>query len=593
MTSSSIIDAFVVTLGLDPSKYQAEVRKFEQEQQRMQREETRRDKESADVYKKRADAVNEVKKQTLGLFSVIVGAGGIEKFVTTQTANLAHLGRTAQSMGESVKNLSAFQAVIQRNGGTADSAASSLANLTATLEKYKATGDIDTLQIRSLSAIGFSRNDSALEIYKKFAKFSEGKDAKFVNFIGSNLGFDEAAINEAMKGAAQVNKDLAESYKMGLPDQAQVQKVQALQNAFFHLRQELTQDANQLLFSATPGLTAWLDWAADMAGQFPTATKAVLGLGVALTGLGATTTALKVLKTLTGGGAKAAAPVAEAAGDTALQAVTNGGARAALPALLRIGGPLAAGAWMLFHPTAANVGEDELVARYHAGENARRKAAGKPPLNTPTAAEMALAMARRRESFKSSAYWDRNAFRVGFGSDTVTDPLTGRVTKVTKDTRGVTREMAEADLKRRMLTEFMPRAQRAVGSAWDGFSSATQAALADVVYNYGHLPAELAASATRGDRAGMAAALTHLGAAGLRGNASRRAEEARMVLSDAGGPPGAATAAAGAGAPSSTTTVQIDTVEVHTQATDAQGIARDVGSALRNQIPAQVQSGLF
>jgi len=96
------------------------------------------------------------------------------------------------------------------------------------------------------------------------------------------------------------------------------------------------------------------------------------------------------------------------------------------------------------------------------------------------------------ESRTETPYYDVNAYRAGFGSDTKTDPITGKVTKITEGTT-VSKEEAEADLNRRLTTEFIPSVVNTIGA--DTFYSMNpqqQAALTSIAYNYGKLPNRVA-----------------------------------------------------------------------------------------------------
>lgn len=96
------------------------------------------------------------------------------------------------------------------------------------------------------------------------------------------------------------------------------------------------------------------------------------------------------------------------------------------------------------------------------------------------------------ESRTETPYYDVNAYRAGFGSDTKTDPITGKVTKITEGTT-VSKEEAEADLNRRLTTEFIPSVVNTIGA--DTFYSMNpqqQAALTSIAYNYGKLPDRVA-----------------------------------------------------------------------------------------------------
>lgn len=158
---------------------------------------------------------------------------------------------------------------------------------------------------------------------------------------------------------------------------------------------------------------------------------------------------------------------------------------------------------------------------------------------------------RKSEGFRENAYWDVNAYRVGYGTDTVTDAQ-GNVSSVTASTR-VTREDAERDLERRIRTGFMPRVANQIGANWSTMPASAQAALTSVAYNYGSLPASVVTAAKTGNLNAVADAVealkTHDGGV----NANRRIEEAGIIRRSAGqqpamaSAPGAAPAAAAAG----------------------------------------------
>jgi len=92
---------------------------------------------------------------------------------------------------------------------------------------------------------------------------------------------------------------------------------------------------------------------------------------------------------------------------------------------------------------------------------------------------------KKFEGFSSTAYWDVNAYRIGYGSDTITS-VNGAVRKVKKgDT--VTREQADLDLARR-IPEFEKVIIKQVGAdAWDKLPDQAKAALVSFAYNYGSI----------------------------------------------------------------------------------------------------------
>lgn len=96
----------------------------------------------------------------------------------------------------------------------------------------------------------------------------------------------------------------------------------------------------------------------------------------------------------------------------------------------------------------------------------------------------ALSLLREFEGFRETPYWDVNAYRAGYGSDTLTTE-DGRVIPV-RQGMAVDRAGAERDLSRRVSTEFEPSVIRAIGEdRYNALDPQQQAALVSLAYNYG------------------------------------------------------------------------------------------------------------
>lgn len=128
------------------------------------------------------------------------------------------------------------------------------------------------------------------------------------------------------------------------------------------------------------------------------------------------------------------------------------------------------------------------------------------------------------EGFSSKPYWDVNAYRAGFGSDTVT-LADGSVQKVVQ---GMTVSLADAnrDLVRR-VGEFQQGVIADIGGErFDSFTVEQQAALTSIAYNYGSLPDRIIEAVRSGTATDIGNAIG--GLAGDNGgiNADRRRKEA-------------------------------------------------------------------
>jgi len=154
------------------------------------------------------------------------------------------------------------------------------------------------------------------------------------------------------------------------------------------------------------------------------------------------------------------------------------------------------------------------------------------------------------EGYSKVPYYDVNANRAGYGSDTKTDPITGKVTKITKGTT-VSKAEAEADLARRLTQDtilpdgtvqkgFINSVVDKIGA--DTFYTMTpsqQAALTSITYNYGSLPDRVASVVNNVDpstaegQAAISAAISSLGADNDGINKNRREQEAALFLGTA------------------------------------------------------------
>lgn len=97
----------------------------------------------------------------------------------------------------------------------------------------------------------------------------------------------------------------------------------------------------------------------------------------------------------------------------------------------------------------------------------------------------AFNLIRKFEGYKATPYWDVNAYRAGYGSDTVT-LADGSIQKVVQ---GMTVSITDAnrDLTRR-IEEFAGVARSQIGAnRFDSFAPQQQAVLTSIAYNYGDL----------------------------------------------------------------------------------------------------------
>lgn len=143
-----------------------------------------------------------------------------------------------------------------------------------------------------------------------------------------------------------------------------------------------------------------------------------------------------------------------------------------------------------------------------------------------------LDLIRGFEGYAAKPYWDVNAYRTGYGSDTVTR-ADGKIEKVTPTTQ-ISREDADRDLARR-TQQFENNTRRQVGDqVWSTLTPNAQAALTSIAYNYGSIPKRILPQVKSGDLNSISHAIRGLAGDNKGVNRDRRNREAALVMSPSG-----------------------------------------------------------
>lgn len=144
-----------------------------------------------------------------------------------------------------------------------------------------------------------------------------------------------------------------------------------------------------------------------------------------------------------------------------------------------------------------------------------------------TPASQTLNLIKQFEGYSSKPYWDVNAYRAGYGSDTTTD-ANGQVHRIHPG-MAVSEADSERDLQRR-TSEFQAHAASEVGQkAWSNLPPNAQAALTSITYNYGSLPKSVQAAVQTGNIDTIAQAVRNLAGNNNGINAGRRHKEANLI----------------------------------------------------------------
>lgn len=142
--------------------------------------------------------------------------------------------------------------------------------------------------------------------------------------------------------------------------------------------------------------------------------------------------------------------------------------------------------------------------------------------------QAATSVIRNFEGFQPTGKWDKNAFRAGFGSSTVT-LSDGSIKQITE---GMSVSVADAnrDLARRVALEFKEIVSKIGAEKFSSLTPPQAGVLASIVHNYGHLPDQIVQAINHGGD--VAAAIRGLAVGDV--NDRRRNTEADIFAAGAG-----------------------------------------------------------
>jgi len=257
---AQIVDALLVTLGLDPSDFIKGQKQATESLKKTGDEADRAAKDMEAKGKQAAQFFAQIKKEVLGLFAVFTAGKGMEAFVSDVVSGDAAVGRLAKNVGMTTESLSEWEGVADRAGGSAQGIAASLQNMAQQAQNFQLRGEASQSTIEALARMHIdpgkflgastSQTDRMLELAEAFSHLS----APAAQMWGKQLGLDEGTINVLMRGRQAVQALLAEQAKIGATNEADAQSAQQLQTAWRALTQSSTDLGRKILTGLSPYL---------------------------------------------------------------------------------------------------------------------------------------------------------------------------------------------------------------------------------------------------------------------------------------------------------------------------------------------------
>jgi muramidase (phage lysozyme) len=347
---ANVIDALVVSLGLDPADFiaksasaRADMQKTaavgrkaagdtETNFERASEASIKHSKELESWGKAAAESLGKLRDSALGLFAVFTAGKALDDFAKDTTVAEAATGRLAKNLAIPVQTLSEWQQVMQGIGGTAEDANSSLQGMQGLLAGG-AFGNLDAQRTINILGIDGER-ENASQALVTASQFFASHSGAIDQQIASQAGISQSMMNFLEQGPAAVQKALSAAAPTAITA-GQVQHAQDLQAAWAKLDNTLTAIGRTILDDLDPHLQTFLGWLqkiADWGLKHPEQFGAATAAASVLSGAAGASILRKLAQSILGrGGANAPKEAEEAA--KAAEVIEAGGSVALSPAL--------------------------------------------------------------------------------------------------------------------------------------------------------------------------------------------------------------------------------------------------------------------
>lgn len=259
----TVVDELVVRLGLDPSDFNKGQKAAGAAFLKTRDEAKSAGQDVEKSAKGMADSIDRVTKSALALFGVLVGAHGLTDFLVSVTNTDAAIGRLSTNLGISTANLQQWQAAASRMGGSAAGMTSSISTASSQIVGLRTNGTPlpqGIARIFASAGMNYDPNWTTQQYLIALAQ-AANKDKstlgpQAVTTLLGQSGFTSDFTNLALAhGGAGLRGYLS---SMPVVSDDTIKRLQDLQTTWAKLQQTLTQFFSTLFADFEPALKPFL-----------------------------------------------------------------------------------------------------------------------------------------------------------------------------------------------------------------------------------------------------------------------------------------------------------------------------------------------
>lgn len=274
---ATIVDALVVTLGLDTSAFKRGKAEAGKATKTLTAEERAAAKDIEAANKRAAESFKSVKREVLALVAIFTAGMGIKNFTESTINSAASLGFMAKNLQMSTQGLSAWQRAAERAGGSAEGITKALQDSQAASAKAK-LGQFDDSMIAFLRWGGkvdeLRDGNTYLLARSRIIAGMFKVDPARAQLVAKQMGIGEGEFNLLKQGPQAVLSLVAAQEKNSAVTEKQAEQALRLKNEWLDFTDRLKYVGTTILLELMPVFEKWMeklqalaDWVADHKGD--------------------------------------------------------------------------------------------------------------------------------------------------------------------------------------------------------------------------------------------------------------------------------------------------------------------------------------
>lgn len=279
--SATVIDALLVTLGLDPSAFTAGTNEVTKDLGKLKKESESTSKAMAEEGKKAAEFFRSIRNEMLALIGVTLTLKGVKDILIDTTHSMADLGRVSTLIGESARTVDAWGNAVKGFGGDAKTMQATMLGLEDSITSFQMTGRgngtiqaFRSMGIQFMDEHGKARksSDLLLDVARYFEKVHATPQQ--ARQFGKMAGIDQGTINMLMQGSEATKRYVAEQERNSAVTDRAIRNAQEMERAWASLDSQwqavkitLTEALQPEIKQVTELLKEGGDWIRDHRGE--------------------------------------------------------------------------------------------------------------------------------------------------------------------------------------------------------------------------------------------------------------------------------------------------------------------------------------